>query len=105
MPAEIAFLPMPTLTSQPAGGQVPASQRIRERLLREGQRFHANDNISAFLRDGELDELRCEVEGKLEEVLRALVIDTEGDHNSQGTARRVAKMFVNEVFQGRYVPM
>jgi len=105
MPAEVARLPVPPVATQSVGSQLPASQRIRERLLREGHRFYANDNISSFLRDGELDELRCEVESKLEEVLGALVIDTESDHNSQGTARRVAKMFVNEVFQGRYVPM
>ena len=37
-------------------------------------------------------------------VLHALVIDTDNDHNTQDTARRVAKMYVREVFGGRYVP-
>lgn len=83
----------------------PASERIRYRLVGAGCRFHANDNISAFVKEGETDELRAEVEAKMQEVLRALVIDTDGDHNTQETARRMAKMFVTEVFQGRYVPM
>ncbi len=82
-----------------------ASERIRRRLEHSGARFHANDNIAAFVEDGELDELRREVELKMQEVLRSLVIDTDSDHNTTGTARRVAKMFVNEVFRGRYVPI
>lgn len=81
-----------------------ASERIRERLGKAGHRFHANDNIAAFLEDGELDELRIEVEGKLHEVLRALVIDTVGDHNTAQTARRLAKLYIDEVFRGRYQP-
>jgi GTP cyclohydrolase I len=36
-------------------------------------------------------------------VLASMVIDTERDHNTSNTARRVAKMYVNEVFRGRYV--
>ena len=86
------------------GTAAPASARIRQRLLAAGQRFHANDNIAAFVRDGELDELRDEVEAHLHAALDALVIDTAHDHNSADTARRVAKMFVDEVFSGRYQP-
>jgi GTP cyclohydrolase IA len=82
-----------------------ASERVRSRLAQAGQRFHANDNISAFIQDGELNEIRGEVERHLQQVLRALVIDTDGDHNTRDTARRVAKMFVNEVFHGRFVPV
>lgn len=82
--------------------QTQVSDRIRFRLLQAGQRYHANDNISAFIEDGELRALQEEVEGKLQEVLRALVIDTENDHNTNNTARRVAKMFIEEVFRGRY---
>ena len=81
------------------------SDRIRQRLIRANARFHANDNISAFIEQGELDELVAEVQGTLEDVLRALVIDTASDHNTSGTAERVARMFVSEVFRGRYVPM
>jgi GTP cyclohydrolase I len=79
------------------------SDRVRARLEAAGERYHANDNISAFLEPGELDGIQAEVEEELQGVLRALVIDTQQDHNTQDTARRVAKMFVREVFGGRYV--
>ena len=81
------------------------SQRIRARIKANGQRFHANDNIAQFIEAGELDELLKEVAGKVRGVLDSLVIDVENDHNTQDTARRVAKMYVNEVFRGRYVPV
>jgi GTP cyclohydrolase IA len=81
------------------------SERIRARLVQAQRRFHANDNISGFIEPGELDELLGEVEGKVLALLNSLVIDVEHDHNSQDTARRVAKMYVNEVFRGRYVPL
>ncbi len=83
----------------------PVSQRIRERLKKKQQRFHANDNISAFIEPGELEELTKEVAAKMSGVLESLVIDVEHDHNTVETARRVAKMYVNEVFRGRFVPM
>ena len=82
----------------------PVSARIRERIFKARQRFHANDNISAFIEPGELEALIDEVEGKMKAVLESLVIDTESDHNTQDTARRVAKMYITEVFRGRYVP-
>ena len=85
--------------------QLPASERIRWRLVSADCRHHANDNIAAHIRDGELAELKAEVQGRLHELLRALVIDTENDHNTQDTAQRVARMFVDEVFRGRYQPM
>ena len=88
-----------------AGGDLPVSARIRSRLINARQRYHANDNISAYVMDGEVDALRHEVEAKMAEVLKSLVIDTEGDHNTQETARRVAKMFLTEVFKGRYHAM
>ena len=84
--------------------RMPVSDRIRYRLIEAGQRYHANDNIAAHIREGELGELREEVQARLREVLHALVIDTENDHNTADTARRVAKMFVSEVFRGRYEP-
>jgi GTP cyclohydrolase IA len=80
-----------------------ASSRIRARIQSARKRFHANDNISAFLKPGELEELLAEVEAKFKGVLESLVIDTESDHNTQDTARRVAKMYLTEVFSGRYV--
>lgn len=79
------------------------SSRIRSRIKRAKKRFHANDNIAAFLKEGELEELLDEVEGKFRGVLESLVIDAESDHNTQDTARRVAKMYLTEVFRGRYV--
>ena len=85
-------------------GLEPASTRIRARISRAGQRFHANDNIAAFLEPGDLDALIDEVEGKMKGVLESLVIDTESDHNTLDTARRVAKMYIKEVFRGRYMP-
>ena len=86
-------------------GRPPVSARIRARIQAARQRFHANDNIAEFLQPGELDELLAEVEGKMKGVLESLVIDTESDHNTQDTARRVARMYLNEVFRGRYVPV
>ena len=81
----------------------PMSQVIRERIVAAGRRFHANDNIAEFIHsDDERRQLREEVEGHIEAMLRALVIDTESDHNTQDTARRVAKMYLTEVFGGRY---
>ncbi len=84
--------------------EMPLSARVRARLIEGGQRFHANDNIASFLREGELEGLRREVAEQMQGVLRALVIDTAADHNTAETAKRVAKMFVDEVFAGRYRP-
>jgi GTP cyclohydrolase I len=81
------------------------SKRIRDRLQEKKQRFHANDNISAFIEPGELEELTKEVASKMAGVLESMVIDVEHDHNTRETARRVAKMYVTEVFRGRFVPM
>jgi GTP cyclohydrolase IA len=82
----------------------PVSVKIRERLLASRKRFYANDNIAEFIQPGELELMLDEVEAQMQGVLNSLVIDTEHDHNTGNTARRVAKMYVNEVFRGRYVP-
>jgi GTP cyclohydrolase IA len=82
---------------------VPVSVKIRERLALARKRFNANDNIAGFIEPGELELLLDEVEVKMQGVLDSLVIDTAGDHNTHNTARRVAKMYVNEVFRGRFV--
>ena len=79
------------------------SERIRARLMNNGVRFHANDNIADYIEAGELDELLDEVSLRMQGVLESLVIDTVNDHNSQDTARRVAKMYLQEVFGGRYI--
>lgn len=79
------------------------SEVIRERIKAAGAGYFANDNISAFLKEGELDLLQQEVEGRIEDLLGSLVIDTKGDHNTRETAKRIAKMYLREVFAGRYV--
>ncbi|CAN1499205.1 FolE GTP cyclohydrolase I [Burkholderiaceae bacterium] len=81
---------------------IPVSEVIRNRLKASRKRFHANDNIANFIEPGELALLLDEVEAKMKGVLESLVIDTEADHNTNDTARRVAKMYLHEVFGGRY---
>lgn len=80
----------------------PVSVVIRNRLKASRKRFHANDNIADFIQPGELALLLDEVEAKMKGVLESLVIDTHADHNTNDTARRVAKMYLHEVFGGRY---
>lgn len=84
-------------------GTKKASDRIRARIEAAGQRFHANDSIAEFVEPGEVDELLDEVAAGMEQVLASLVIDTDNDHNTRDTAKRVAKMYLREVFEGRYV--
>ena len=91
------------LTSDADDQGLPISVQIRERLKASRQRFHANDNIADFIQPGELEKLLDEVTNKMKGVLSSLVIDTENDHNTSDTARRVAKMYVQEVFKGRFV--
>lgn len=83
----------------------PISDVIRTRIYQANKRFHSNDNISEFIEEGELEELVQEVADKFNDVLDSLIIDTEHDHNTQDTARRVAKMFIHETFSGRYRPV
>ncbi|MCF8154849.1 MAG: GTP cyclohydrolase I [Rhodoferax sp.] len=92
-----------TMTPIDADEGTPVSVKIRERLLAARKRFHANDNIAEFVTPAELEKLLDEVEIKMQGVLDSLVIDTANDHNTDNTARRVAKMYLNEVFRGRYV--
>ena len=80
----------------------PVSLKIRERVQAAGRSFFANDNISEFIEPGELEQLLDEVETKMQGVLESMVIDTANDHNTKATARRVAKMYLKEVFAGRY---
>lgn len=79
------------------------AEAIKKRIQSAGASFHANDNISRFIQAGELELLQAEVEEKIKGVLESLVIDIENDHNTQETAKRVAKMYLKEVFSGRYV--
>ena len=94
---------MTASAATPEDEGVPVSVKFRERIQAARKRFHANDNIAEFLQPGELEALLDEVEVKMRGVLESLVIDTEHDHNTTDTARRVAKLYVQEVFRGRYV--
>jgi len=80
------------------------SDRIRARLKAAGQRFRANDNIAACIEPGELEALTEEVAERVDALLQSLVIDTENDHNTRETGARVARMYVAEIFAGRYTP-
>ena len=80
------------------------SQVIRERMRSSNKRFWAGDNISEYISDVEKDSLINEATVAFESVLDALLIDRENDPNSKGTARRLAKMYFNEIMEGRYVP-
>ncbi|WP_296504803.1 GTP cyclohydrolase I [Rhodoferax sp.] len=91
------------MISADADEGTPVSVKIRERLMAARKRFNANDNIADFIEPGELERLLDEVEDKMKGVLSSLVIDIDHDHNTDKTARRVAKMYLNEVFKGRYV--
>ena len=101
MPSMFRELADMTTDKQTEG--TPVSVKIRERLKQAQQRFHANDNIADFIEPGELEALLDEVQEKMQGVLDAMVIDTTNDHNTRATARRVAKMYLGEVFRGRYV--
>jgi GTP cyclohydrolase I len=78
------------------------SEEIKERLVNANHRFFANDNISQFMDDGDRRLLIDEVAEKFEGVLRSLLIDVDNDPNSKGTAKRLAKMYINEIMAGRY---
>ncbi len=93
------------MLSSPKDTGKPMSQVIRERVKAANRRFFANDNIAEFLQPGDREALIDEVEVKIKSLLESLVIDIEADHNTKGTGRRVAKMYLNEIFGGRYVPL
>lgn len=78
------------------------SQVIRKRLTDADKRFWAGDNISEYITDKEKDMLVDELTSKFEGVLDSLIIDRHNDPNSQGTARRLAKMYIYEIMAGRY---
>lgn len=75
---------------------------IKNRMKADGKRFWAGDNISEYLEEGDKEQLINEATEAFELVLDRLLIDRENDPNSQGTARRLAKMYFNEIMAGRY---
>ena len=80
------------------------SKTIIQRIKDANSRYWAGDNISDFIQDGEQELLINEATEAFEEVLDALIIDRHTDPNSEGTARRLAKMYFNEIMAGRYEP-
>ena len=82
----------------------PISEQIRDRIVFAGRRFHASDNISDFIKQGEKELLVAELQEKFQGVLESLVIDTAEDPNSYDTAKRLAKMYIYELMAGRYEP-
>ena len=81
------------------------SEVIKQRLEANNIRFWAGDNISAVLEDGDKQDLIDEATLAFNNVLDTLIIDRRNDPNSEGTARRLAKMYFNEIMVGRYEPM
>lgn len=81
---------------------MPISDTIRRRLMRAGVSLNANNPIGEHLKPGELEKLEKELTGRMDAVLGTLLIDPSKDHNTKGTAARVAKMYLREVFGGRY---
>lgn len=80
------------------------STQIRNNLKRDNKRFWAGDNISDYINDADRAQLIDEATEAFEGVLDTLLIDRENDPNSKGTARRLAKMYFNEIMSGRYDP-
>ena len=81
------------------------SEKIKKRLEAANKRYWANDNISEFIENDEKEKLIDEAVDAFEQVLDSLVIDRNTDPNSKGTAKRMAKMYINEIMSGRYEPM
>ena len=75
---------------------------IRANMRRDGKRFWAGDNISEYVSEADKEVLINDATEAFEQVLDALLIDRENDPNSKGTARRLAKMYFNEIMSGRY---
>ena len=84
---------------------IKTSETIKQRLEKDGVRYWANDNIADYIQEGEKQQLIEEAVPAFENVLQQLLIDTKTDPNSQDTARRMAKMYINEIMSGRYDPM
>ena len=82
----------------------PLNQAIRERMQATSKRYWAGDNISDYVSESDKEILIDEATQAFETVLDTLLIDRHNDPNSKGTARRLAKMYFNEIMAGRYDP-
>lgn len=81
---------------------IPLWQQLSNQFRAAGVNFKCNDNISQHLSEKELLQLQDEVTVAAEQMLRTLLIDVDNDPNTNGTAKRLAKMFIHETFSGRY---
>jgi GTP cyclohydrolase I len=88
----------------PAPQEKNLAQAIREKMRANKKRFWAGDNISDYISEEDKEQLIKEATKAFEQVLDTLLIDRETDPNSQGTAKRLAKMYFNEIMAGRYEP-
>jgi|TARA_Y100000310_G_scaffold55121_1_gene50530 GTP cyclohydrolase I len=79
------------------------SKIIKNRIESVSGKYFSNDNISEYIKDDELEKLELEVQEKMQSLLDSLIIDTTNDHNTQNTAKRIAKMYLQETFHGRYL--
>jgi GTP cyclohydrolase I len=84
--------------------KIPISETIRNRLKNGSFPFLANDNIAAHLLPGEMEALEIEVKDRVQDLLNSMIIDTENDHNTHETAKRISHMYLHEIFKGRYQP-
>ena len=80
------------------------SERIVKRIKADGARYWAGDNIAKYIGPNDKEPLIDEITEKFEGVLDSLIIDRHNDPNSKGTAKRLAKMYINEIMVGRYEP-
>ncbi|MEB3240490.1 MAG: GTP cyclohydrolase I [Synechococcus sp.] len=101
---ELSTASSPVLNGDSVGRRTAPSisSVIRARLDAAKVPYLANDNLADHLLEGELDLLQTEVADRVRDLLRTLLIDIENDHNTEETAERVAKMYLHEVFKGRY---
>lgn len=84
--------------------KTPISQIIRSEIEASEDRYFASDNISKYITEERKAALIDELTSKFEGVIDSLIIDRKNDHNSEGTPRRLAKMYINELMAGRYDP-
>ncbi len=68
--------------------------------LRRG--YRANESVDRPLTQTEKAAMISAAAATIAELFETLRVDHRNDHNTRDTPRRVAKMFVEEVFHGRY---
>lgn len=76
--------------------------RISSNICRPRPVGRGNEALPEPLDASECAGMIAAAASKLEELFDILSIDHRNDHNTAGTPQRVAKMFVEELFRGRY---